>query len=989
MPPDLGYVESFSPGHGYLPARASQASGVATLSLDGTWKFHFCPGPADLTAGFEAPDFDDTGFDDTGFDDIEVPSSWQLAGIPGPPRYSPPAYTNLVFPFPVDPPHVPDANPAGEYRRRFTLPPEWDFSGSSVLRFDGVDSCYAVFVNGALAGHSKGSRLMREFDITGLVRAGDNLIAVRVHQWSAGSYLEDQDMWWLSGIFRGVTVINERPGAIRDFFVHADYDAETGTGTLSVDADGPAVLSVPELGIAGAEAGARHQVAVEPWSDEHPRLYAAVLSGPGGDVSFRVGFRRVEIRDGQIRLNGRTVQFRGVNRHEWHPETGRSLDEATMRADIVLMKRHNINAVRTSHYPPDPRFLALCDEYGLLVIGECDLETHGFALVNWRNNPSDDPRWQAAYLDRIQRTVERDKNHPCVIMWSLGNEAGTGRNLAKMADWIRGRDTSRLIHYEGEADSFYVDVYSRMYAGYDELDAIGRRQEPVTADPGHDAHRRGLPMMLCEFGHAMGNGPGGLSEYQALFDRHPRLHGGFIWEWIDHGITQLTSEGQLTPAGERYFAYGGDFGEPVHDGNFVIDGLIFPDRTPSPGLLEVKAVFAPVRITIDAGTRRVQVENRHHAASTGAYRFSWKVEDGGALVAEAALAVPNVPAGGTASVGFPPALAGAMASEPPDERWLTVTVSLAADTAWAGAGHEIAFAQAQLGQPAADEPGHGEPAAAAAPRPRQLTIGCAVLDRETGELRRLGLLAVRSAFPDFWRAPTDNDARTAGGPVAAAWRRAGLDRLQQRIISVEAGQGEFRTRLRIAPAGADFGFLATLTWTADPRPAGAGALLRMNVTPDGAWPCPLPKIGLQLVLDSLVEEVSWFGLGPGEAYRDTRRAARVGRFSAPVDSLAVPYVRPQENGNRMHARRLSLADREGRECLRVTGYPHFDFAVRRWSPQSLTAARHTPDLVPDGRTYMHLDAAHHGIGSGACGPRVLPGHSLMAHTVAYALRFSA
>ncbi len=1013
-PGDVGYVESFSPGHGYLPARASQLSGRARVSLDGRWKFRFCPGRGDLTAGFEAPDFDDTGFDD-----IAVPSSWQLAGIPGPPRYSPPAYTNVVFPFPVDPPHVPDANPAGEYRRHFTLPPDWDFGGSSVLRFDGVDSCFAVFVNGVLAGHSKGSRLMREFDVTGLVHAGDNVLAVRVHQWSAGSYLEDQDMWWLSGIFRGVTVISEPMGAIRDFFVHADYDAGTGTGILSVDADGPAVLSVPELGIAGAAPGAGHRAAAEPWSDEHPRLYSAVLSGPGGDIGFRFGFRRVEVRDGQIRLNGRPVQFRGVNRHEWHPETGRSLDEATMRADIVLMKQHNINAVRTSHYPPDPRFLALCDEYGLLVIGECDHQTHGFGLVNWRNNPSDDPRWQPAYLDRIQRTVERDKNHPCVIIWSLGNESGAGRNLAKMAEWIRDRDPSRLIHYEGEPDSCYVDVYSQMYTGYGDLDAIGRRQEPVTADPEHDGHRRGLPMMLCEFGHAMGNGPGGLSEYQALFDRHPRLHGGFIWEWIDHGITQLT------PAGERYFAYGGDFGEPVHDGNFVIDGLLFPDRTPSPGLLEVKAVFAPVRITIDPAARRVRVENRHHTAGTEAYRFSWTVEDGGVLLAEAALDVPGVPAGGAASVGFPRALTDAAASEPRDERWLTVTVSLAADTAWAGAGHEIAFAQAQLAQPAADEPAADEPAADepttdepaadepaadepgasahTAPRPRQLTIGCALLDSETGELRRLGPLAVRSASPDFWRAPTDNDARTAGGPVADAWRRAGLDRLQQRILAVEAGQGMLRTMVRIAPAGADFGFLATLTWTADPQHADPrhadpqpaetghqpGTLLRINVTPDGTWPCPLPKIGLQLVLDSVIEEVSWFGRGPGEAYRDTHRATRVGRFSASVGSLATPYVRPQENGNRMHARSLSLAASEGRESLRVTGYPHVDFTVRRWSPRLLTAARHTPDLVPDGRTYVHLDAAHHGIGSGACGPRLLPGHSLPAHTVAYALRFSA
>ena len=965
---DLSYVESFSPGHGYLPARASGARGSVQLSLDGTWKFRYCPGPGGLTAGFEATDFDDSRFDD-----IAVPSCWQLAGLPGPPRYGAPAYTNVTYPFPVDPPHVPDRNPAGEYRRRFTLPPGWDSSGSAIVRFDGVDSCFAVFVNGAAVGHSKGSRLVREFDITHLVRPEDNVIAVRVHQWSAGSYLEDQDMWWLSGIFRGVTLINEPAGAVRDFFVHADYDAGRGAGLLRVETSSPATLSVPELGVAGAEAGAEHRVPAEPWSDEHPRRYDAVLTSPGGDISFRVGFRRIEVRDGQIRLNGNVVQFRGVNRHEWHPETGRSLDEATMRADLVLMKRHNINAVRTSHYPPDPRFLDLCDEYGLLVIDECDLETHGFAFAGWRDNPSGDPRWRPAYLDRIERTVERDKNHPSVIMWSLGNESGTGGNLEQMAEWIRGRDPGRLIHYEGEPDAFYADVYSRMYAGYEDLDAIGRHQEPVTADSEHDEHRRRLPMILCEYGHAMGNGPGGLAEYTELFDRHPRLHGGFIWEWIDHGITRLT------PAGERYFGYGGDFGERVHDGNFVIDGLVFPDRTPSPGLLEAKAVFSPVRITIDPGARSITVANRHHTMSTEAYRFSWTVEDDGVLVAAGDLDVPAVPAAGSVSVGFPEAVTGRTVTGPAGERWLTVTASLAADTSWAAAGHEVAFGQAPLTQPTKpNEPGPAAPAPVTSPsaRSRQLTLGCAVLDAGTGELRRLGPFAVHSAFPDFWRAPTDNDVRVAG-----AWRQAGLDRLERRIIAVQHDPGALCTRLRIAPAGAAFALLATLTWHAD-------GLLSVHVAPDGSWPCPLPKVGLRLVLDAAVEEVSWFGRGPGEAYRDTYHATRVGRFTAPVGELATPYVRPQENGNRMHARSLTVTGDAG-QALTVTGDRPFDFAVRRWSPELLTAARHTQDLIPDGRTHLHLDAAHHGIGNASCGPPLPPGHSLAAHAVTCTLRFSA
>src|SRR5690242_2176459 len=770
---DLGYVESFGPGLGFAPARAWQARGSARLSLNGTWKFRYRESLRDLTAGFEA-----TGFDDSGFDDIEVPSCWQLAGVPGPVRYGAPAYTNVTYPFPVDPPRVPDRNPTGEYRRRFTLPPGWDRGGSTLVRFDGVDSCFAVFVNGTTVGHSMGSRLMREFDITRHVRPENNVIAVRVHQWSAGSYLEDQDMWWLSGIFRGVTLINEPAGLVRDFFVHADYDADHGAGTLRVDTDRPATLSVPELRITGAAAGAGYRVAAEPWSDEHPRLYDAVLTSPGGEIGFRVGFRRIEVSDGQIRLNGHTIAFRGVNRHEWHPVTGRSLDEATIRADVVLMKQHNVNAVRTSHYPPDPRFLDLCDEYGLLVIDECDLETHGFALAGWRGNPGDDPRWLPACLDRIERTVERDKNHPSVIMWSLGNEAGTGRNLEQMAGWIRARDPGRLIHYEGEPDAFYTDVYSTMYTDYGELDAIGRGQEPGTANPDHDERRRRLPMMLCEFGHAMGNGPGGLADYAALFDRHPRLHGGFIWEWIDHGIARLT------PAGEPYFGYGGDFGERVHDGNFVIDGLVFPDRTPSPGLLEVKAVFAPVGITIDPAARSISVRNRQHAAGLHAYRFGWTVEDDGVPVAAGALEMPNAPPGHGATAGFPQALIDAPAPAPDGERWLTVTASLATFFFKQAAAYEIAFAQALLSQPPAAPPAGKPPAKPTAPTALaapaatgEVTLGGAVLDRDTGELRRLGPFGVHSAFPDFWRAPTDNDVRVSGG-----WRRAGLDRLERKIL---------------------------------------------------------------------------------------------------------------------------------------------------------------------------------------------------------------
>ena len=522
-----------------------------------------------------------------------------------------------------------------------------------------------------------------EFEISEAVRPGEeNVLAVRVHQWSAGSYLEDQDMWWMSGIFRGVSVLARPAGGLEDVFVHADYDHVRGAGTLRVDTDAPARVLVPELGL---DVGARETVAVpgaEPWSAEVPRLYDAEVVSAGERVQLRIGFRTVVVEDGLLKVNGRRVLLRGVNRHEFDPDRGRVMSEELMRRDVELMKAHNINAVRTSHYPPDPRFLDVCDELGLYVIDECDYESHGFFPLGWRGNPSDDPAWEAALVDRMRRTVERDKNHPSIIMWSLGNESGSGRNLAAMAAWARARDPSRPLHYEHDWSCRDVDVYSRMYATHAEVDDIGRGEEAPLDDPELDARRRGLPFILCEYAHAMGNGPGGLSEYQELFERHPRCQGGFVWEWIDHGLRQRTPDG-----GERY-AYGGDFGEPLHDGNFVADGLLFPDRTPSPGLLEFKKVIEPVRI--EGGDGGLRVANLHDFRDLAHLRFAWTLEEEGALVADGELDVGAVPAGEAAELSLPdlPATRG--------ETWLTVRAVLAADEPWAPAGHEVAWGQVEI-----------------------------------------------------------------------------------------------------------------------------------------------------------------------------------------------------------------------------------------------------------------------------------------------------
>jgi len=643
-----------------------------------------------------------------------------------------------------------------------------------------------------------------------------------------------------------------------------------------------------------------------------------------------------------------------------------------MLADVLAMKRHNINAVRTSHYPPDPRFLDLCDAYGLWVIDECDLETHGFAFEAWRGNPSDDPAWRDAYLDRAARMVERDKNHPCVIAWSLGNEAGTGANLAAMAAWIRDRDGSRLIHYEGDHENCsYADVYSRMYAGYQELAALGHRQEPRTADPRHDAHRRGLPFLLCEYAHAMGNGPGGLRDYRELFEAHPRLAGGFVWEWIDHGIARTSTDG--TP----YYAYGGDFGEQVHDGNFVIDGLVFPDRTPSPGLLEYKKVNEPVRISLDPSARTIGVRNLHHTRGTGYLRWGWLLEEDGTPLGRGDLTVPVVCAGEAASVGWPEELTGLLGGAGGGEVWLTVGAVLGEAESWAPAGHEVDWTQERVDESESRRPaaGTGETAV----RGDVITLGPARFDGSTGELTHLGGLELDGPRLDVWRAPIDNDR-----PLVKAWRRAGLDRMHHKLLGVEVGRAGLTVRARVGAAGTGNGMDVVYRWRAELD----RAWLTVAVTPRGSWDLPLPRLGVAFSVAGEEAELEWFGLGPGEAYRDSQSAGRVGRYRRTLAELQTPYVRPQENGNRRAVRWARLRRADG-AVLSILGDPAVDLTARPWSSAALASARHTCDLRPDGRIHLHVDAAHHGLGSASCGPPVPAWHALAAVPASFTIGLAA
>ncbi|MEV0218843.1 glycoside hydrolase family 2 TIM barrel-domain containing protein [Streptomyces sp. NPDC050704] len=948
----VDYVEDVSPGSGALPPRAWYASSdAASLSLNGSWRFRLSP-----TADAEDDSFAAQGYDAGGWAEVSVPGHWPLQG------YGSPIYTNHLYPFPVDPPRVPTENPTGDHLRVFDLPDGWPASSSSgggaVLRFDGVESCARVWLNGTDIGEFKGSRLPHEFAVGQLLKPTGNVLAVRVHQWSAGSYLEDQDQWWLPGIFRDVTLLHRPAGSALDFFTHSSYDHLEGAGTLRVDSDVDGRVLVPELDIDVAT-GESVTVPVQPWTAETPRLYDGTLVTEGERVPLRIGFRTVALEDGLIKVNGKAVLFKGVNRHEWHPERGRALDLETMRQDVLLMKRYNINAVRTSHYPPHPAFLDLCDEYGLWVIDECDLETHGFSEQAWRDNPVDDDRWTPALLDRASRMVERDKNHPSIVIWSLGNEAGTGRGLTAMAEWIRGRDASRLIHYEGDWDCRDTDMYSRMYADHAEVERIGRGLD------GGPLKRRQLPFIQCEYGHAMGNGPGGLADYQRIFEAHDRLQGGFIWEWIDHGVKD-----------ERYgFAYGGDFGEELHDGNFVCDGLLFPDRKPSPGLVEYKKVIEPVRIEGDGPDGTVRVTNAYDFGDLSHLEFEFSYQVDGDPTGAHTLTVPPLAPGESAEVKLP-APAPAPDGDGEEVQW-TVRALLTADTPWAGRGHEVAWTQRTV------TPRGPLPAATGA-RPAadgdRITLGPAVFDARTGDLRSFAGVDITDLRLDVWRATTDNDEGASWQDdtrYGVLWRQLGLHRMRHRLDGVESDGDALTVRTRVAPAAREVGLRTVYRWTSD----GTRLRLTVSVAPEGDWKVPLPRLGVRFGLPAATESAVWFG-SLGEAYPDTKTAAKHLAWHTDIDDLQTPYVRPQENGARADVRWVEL------DGLRVDGEPEFWFSARRWTNEQLDAAEHLTDLTPGDTVWVNLDHGQHGIGSQSCGPGVLPQYFLRAEPTEFSFVFS-
>ncbi|MDQ8179138.1 glycoside hydrolase family 2 TIM barrel-domain containing protein [Pelagicoccus sp. SDUM812005] len=1036
-------------------------------SLNGEWRFNWVRRPEERPR-----DFYRTDFDDSQWATLEVPAVWEVNG------YGTPIYVSAGYPHAIDPPRVTtepkasytafeERNPVGTYRRSFDVPAAWE-GQRIVLHFAGVQSAFYVWVNGEKVGYSQGSMTPAEFDLSSYVRPGANQIAVEVYKWSDASYLEDQDMWRLGGIHREVYLYATPKARIADFGVRTKLDEDYRDAYLAIepelaapegeslegwtleaslyDAEGSSVFNAPighdakEVLNAGYKTGVLVRrtpqrgrrlfgwlnAKVEnphKWTAETPYLYRMTLSlkdekGRVVDATAcDVGFRELEIREGQFLVNGKPVRLRGVNRHEHDPELGREMTLEGMIQDIELMKRANVNAVRTAHYPNDPRWYELCDRYGLYVMDEANIETHGL-----RGYLASQPDWQAAFLDRAVRMAERDKNFPSIVFWSMGNESGYGPNFAAVSAWLKEFDPTRPIHYEGaqrdlatkdvsytfedrSRDSDTVDVISRFYPRTQDAylnpglpeDSMDERAENARwerlLDIARDEsdHR---PVLTSEYAHAMGNSLGNLKEYWDEIYSHPRMLGGFIWDWVDQGLYKTDK------SGERFIAYGGDFGDTPNLKAFCLNGVIFADRSLNPKYWQLKKVYEPVAVeavSLDPKGVVLKLINRNHHRRLDAFDGVWEVISDGETVASGDLDLPAVEPGAGANVSVN--LEGLEARfSPLKDYWLRVSIRLREDTAWAAAGHEIAWEQFELDT----EKARVEPvdqsrfsSLAVTDASEGWTVSGsgfeAVLDKRTGTLSSLKYggqeVLARNEQPmlQVYRAYTDND-KGFGKWLAKDWSRAGLDRINREVVSVRLVQGDektvlFEARTRgVAEAGS---IEHVALWTI----RGDGSIDVENQFSCSEGLPYLPRLGIRLFLDDGLEQLSWFGHGPHENYVDRKDSTPVNVWRSTVRQQYVPYPRPQETGNKEGVRWLSLRRSEaGPGVLVVAEGMQLSASALRFAQEDLSAAKHAHELKERGDIVLSLDVAQCGLGNSSCGPSVLEKYALPAGD--YEMRFS-
>jgi beta-galactosidase len=1022
------------------------------LSLTGKWRFHWSPDPDSRPV-----DFYRTDYADSSWNLLDVPSNWEMKG------YGTPVYCSSGYIFKIDPPRVTstpradyttykERNAVGSYRRSFDLPENWN--GRQVfIHFDGVSSAFYLWVNGQQVGYSQGSMEPSEFNVTPYLKPGNNQLSVEVYRFCDGSYLEDQDMWRISGIHRDVYLYSTANARIRDFSVRTQLDASYKDAELLIkpdlavyddsdlagwiieanlfDASGKTVLdkaltqdAEPILNRAykasvmnernpqrGPAAFAWLQAKIKSpalWTAETPNLYTLVLTlkDPSGKVAeavrTAVGFRSIEEKDGQVLVNGQPIRLRGVNRHEFDPDQGHVMTEERMVKDICLMKRANINAVRCCHYPNNPRWYELCDQYGLYVMDEADIEEHGL-----RGTLASDPSWCAAFMDRAIRMAERDKNHPCILFWSMGNEAGYGPNFAAISAWLHDFDPTRLVHYEGAQskaaefrmgerienippDPSTVDVISRFYPRTQEEylnppkagDAQAERAENARWERLLDiANRPGdtRPVMTSEYAHAMGNALGNLKEYWDEIYSNPRMLGAFIWEWADGGIRRTASNGK------SYMAYGGDFGDKPNLGPFCIKGVIFGDQTYGAKYEQVKKIYQPFMVEAESmkpDSTRVKLYNRNHFQNLADFECRWALISNGKTLQSGILPAVSVPANESRSITVP---VKSFKPEAGSEYFLRISLHTKTNERWAAPGYEIAFEQLKMAinvppLPIKDHSKDPEIKIVHDLDSRVQVTGknfSLEFDKKTG-----GLISWKSEgkemlveMPVFqaYRAYTDND-KGFGNWLANDWKNAGLDRLSRQVESfnlLRTSKNSLELEISVKCSAQTGYFIHKALYIV----YGDGTLeMRNRFEPMGALP-DLPRMGIVMQLPKDFENLQWYGHGPYENYIDRKDCTPIGLWNSTVTAQYVPYPRPQECGNKEGVRRLSLTDPKGRGLLITTNDPMSASALH-YTVDDLDKANNTWELTPREAVVLSLDACQLGLGNGSCGPGVLKKYAI-------------
>lgn len=944
--------------------------------LNGEWKFQYYNSIYDVTESFY-----EKGYDVSGFDQVTVPGVWQMDG------YDTHQYTNIRYPFPFDPPYVPQDIPCGAYVHNFEYHRE-EKASKAFLNFEGVDSCFYVWVNGAYAGYSQVPHATSEFDVTDLLNEGENTLAVLVLKWCDGSYLEDQDKFRMSGIFRDVYLLKRPEKTIRDYYITTDVGKDSVVVKLDMHFAEPVETKVTIEDKYGAvvarggtaENGVLELTVLNPvlWNAENPYLYQVILTMPDEVIVDRIGFRTIEIKDKVVYFNGEKIKFRGVNRHDSDPETGFVISIQQIKKDLMLMKQHNFNAIRSSHYPNAPYFYQMCDEYGFMVIDEADIEAHGpFMLYRkedtdqnrfhrWNEKIADDPAWEKAIVDRVQLMVQRDKNRPSIVMWSMGNESAYGCNFEKALAWTKKFDPDRITQYESARYRNYditydydnLDLYSRMYPSLQEIEDYLKK----------DGSK---PFLLVEYCHSMGNGPGDFEDYFQMIHKDDRMCGGFVWEWCDHAIAHGTAENGKT----RYY-YGGDHGETIHDGNFCMDGLVYPDRTPHTGLLEYKNVYRPVRIvSYDQENGQMVLHNYMDFDDLKDYvDIFYEMTQDGLTVEKGKLA--NV----VASPHSDAEVELKLQVPNTGKIYLKLIYRLKKEMPLLEQGYELGFDETKL----ANEDDRNRQAVkwleqekvmgtiAVKENDKQIVLQAKdftyVLDKRTGlfeDMQFAGRSYINHPMElNIWRAPTDNDMY-----IKLEWEKAHYDAAYTRAYRIEVLQNKhgvlIMEHLAVVADTVQKILDVEMTWKIN-EDGKIEAVI--EVVKDKEFP-DLPRFGIRMFLNKKMDEITYFGMGPQESYRDKHQASCHGLFRSKVAQMHEDYIRPQENGSHYDCDYVELTN--GQCGIAAVSKNPFSFNASVYTQEELERVSHNYELKESDSTVFCMDYAMNGIGSNSCGPDVM------------------